>query len=196
MANKLHTRELTDIEMRVKALEQVLTDKGLIDPDALDAVIDTYEHEIGPHLGARIVARAWVDPDFKSRLLEDGTATCREEGCGGPEGGEIQVVENTPQVHNVVVCTLCSCYPWALLGLPPSWYKSFAYRSRAVREPRAVLAEFGLDIPDHKQVRVWDSSSEIRYLVLPERPASSENKTRGELAAMVTRDAMIGTALA
>jgi nitrile hydratase len=194
MANKRHTRDLSDVELRVQALEAALTAKGLVDPDALDAVIETYEREVGPHHGARLVARAWSDAEFKRRLLDNATQVCGELGYLGPEGQTVQVLENTPRVHNVVVCTLCSCYPWPLLGLPPSWYKSFAYRSRLVREPRTVLAELGLEVTDDKEVRVFDSSAEIRYLVLPERPPASLGKSEEELAAMVTRDGMIGTA--
>jgi nitrile hydratase len=195
MANRKHTRDLSEVEVRVKALEQLLIDKGLVDPDALDAVIETYEHEIGPHRGARVVARAWSDPAFKRRLLDDATAACREMGYLGADGGAVEVLENTPAVHNVVVCTLCSCYPWSLLGLPPTWYKSFAYRSRVVREPREVLAELGLELPTDKAVRVWDSSSELRYLVLPERPSGTGGMDEASLADLVTRDGMIGTAL-
>jgi len=195
LSAKRHTRDLSDVELRVQALEAVLIDKGLVDPDALDAVVELYERRIGPRNGARVVARAWVDPAFRARLLEDGTRACLELGYGGQDGEAIAVVANTPEVHNVVVCTLCSCYPWPLLGLPPRWYKSFAYRSRVVREPRAVLAELGLEIPSHKAIRVWDSTSELRYLVLPERPAGSEDESEEALAGRVTRDGMIGTAL-
>ena len=195
MANRRHTRELADVELRVKALEQVLTEKGLVDTAALDAVIEAYENDVGPHVGAKVVARAWMEPQFRARLLEDGADACQEVPPAGIEGAELQVVENTTQAHNVVVCTLCSCYPWPLLGLPPTWYKSFAYRARLVREPRAVLSEFGLEIAADRQVRVWDSSSEVRYLVLPQRPPGTEALDEAALAGLVTRDGMIGTAL-
>jgi nitrile hydratase subunit alpha len=170
-----------------------LIEKGLLTTDVVDKVVSRYEHDIGPLNGAKLVARAWVDPAYKQRLLADGTAATEELGFGG---NYLKVVENTPTVHNVVVCTLCSCYPWAVLGLPPTWYKSFEYRARAVSEPRAVLHEFGLDLPDTVEIRVWDSSSEVRYMVLPERPAGTEHLTEAELAALVTRDAMIGVAKA
>jgi nitrile hydratase len=186
--------ELTDIERRVQALEELLTDKGMVDPAFIDTVIEMYSNDIGPMNGAKVVARAWVDPAYKRRLLEDSTAAIAELGFVGVEAAHMRVVENTPQVHNVVVCTLCSCYPWAVLGLPPSWYKSPAYRSRIVREPRTVLSEMGLDVPADVTIRVWDSSAEVRYLVLPERPVGTESWDAEKLATMVTRDAMIGTA--
>jgi nitrile hydratase subunit alpha len=189
-----HGAPLTEVELRVRALESLLVDKGLVDPAALDVLIDTYETKVGPRNGARIVARAWVDPRFKARLLADGTAAAAEFGFVGRQSEKIMVVENTPQVHNVVVCTLCSCYPWAVLGLPPVWYKSAPYRARAVIEPRGVLSELGLNVPADREVRVWDSTAEIRYLVLPERPAGTERLTEPQLAGLVTRDAMIGVA--
>jgi nitrile hydratase subunit alpha len=183
-----------DVTLRVKALESLLVEKGMVDPAALDALIDSYEHKIGPRNGARVVARAWVDPEYKKRLLRDATAAIAELGYGGLQGEHMVAVENTPKVHNLVVCTLCSCYPLPVLGLPPVWYKSAPYRSRAVMEPRGVLAEFGLKLSDDVEIHVWDSTAEIRYLVLPERPAGTENLKEEELAALVTRDAMIGTA--
>jgi nitrile hydratase subunit alpha len=183
---------LAPIEARVAAIEAVLRDNNIIDPASLDSVIETFEHQMGPMNGAKVVARAWVDPEYRARLLSDGTPAIAELGFGGPEGDHIVVVENTPEVHNLVVCTLCSCYPWPVLGLPPKWYKEPAYRSRAVREPRALLAEMGSPIPDDVEVRVWDSSAEIRYLVLPERPVDTDGLSEEELAARVTRDAMIG----
>jgi nitrile hydratase len=172
----------------------LLVDKGLVDPAALDQLIDTYETKVGPRNGARIVARAWVDPAFKRRLLEDGTAAVAEHGFVGRQSEKLVVVENTPGLHNMVVCTLCSCYPWAVLGLPPVWYKSAPYRSRAVIDPRGVLSELGVSVPADTEVRVWDSTAEIRYMVLPERPAGTEGMTEAELADLVTRDAMIGVA--
>jgi nitrile hydratase len=184
----------SDLALRVKALESLLVEKGLVDPAALDEVVDTYERKIGPRNGARVVARAWADPAYKRRLLTDATAAMAELGYGGAQGEHMLVVENTPDVHNLVVCTLCSCYPWSVLGLPPVWYKSAAYRSRAVIDPRGVLREFGLDLPEHVEVRVWDSTAELRYLVLPERPAGSDGLSEDELAALVTRDAMVGVA--
>ena len=180
--------------LRVKALESLLVEKGLVDPAALDAIVEYYEHKVGPRNGARVVARAWTDPAYKARLLTDATAAIAELGYSGRQGEHMVVVENTPTVHNMVVCTLCSCYPWPVLGLPPAWYKSAAYRSRSVIEPRAVLREFGLDLPEDIEVRVWDSTAEVRYLVLPERPAGTEAMTEEQLAALVTRDAMIGVA--
>jgi len=176
----------------VKALESLLTDKGLVDPVALDRLIDTYETKVGPRNGARVVARAWVDPAYRQRLLADASAAVAEFGYGGREGEHLVVLENTPKIHNLVVCTLCSCYPWPVLGLPPVWYKAAPYRSRAVIDPRGVLSEFGLEIADDVEVRVWDSTAEQRYLVLPERPAGTERMTEEELAALVTRDSMIG----
>lgn len=181
--------------LRVRALETILTQKGLIDPAALDVIIDTYETKIGPKNGADVVARAWTDPAFRAALLEDATGTVRELGYYGRQGEHMIAVENTPETHNMVVCTLCSCYPWPLLGIPPAWYKSDAYRARAVREPRRVLAEFGVTLPDTTAVRVWDSTAEVRYLVIPMRPAGTEGMDRAALAALVTRDSMIGTGL-
>lgn len=181
---------------RVAALEHVLVERGLVTTDAIDAIVEAYEHDIGPHLGARVVARAWSDPDFRERLLADGTTACAELGLGGAQGEVIVVKENTTTVHNVVVCTLCSCYPWPLLGLPPTWYKSAPYRSRVVREPRVVLAEMGLDVPEVVEIRVWDSTAEVRYLVLPERPDGTDDLDEEALAALVPRDAMIGVARA
>jgi nitrile hydratase len=182
--------------LRVKALETILTRKGLIDPAALEEIIDTYENRIGPQNGAQVVARAWADADFRKALLADATAVVADLGFYGRQGEHMVAVENTPDVHNMVVCTLCSCYPWPLLGIPPGWYKSDAYRARAVREPRAVLAEFGVSLPEGTAVRVWDSTAEVRYLVLPMRPEGSEGMSVDELAALVTRDSMIGTGLA
>lgn len=181
--------------LRVKALETILTRKGLIDPAALDAIIDTYENKIGPRNGARVVARAWSDPAFKARLLEDATAVVSEMGYYGRQGEHMVAVENTPEIHNMVVCTLCSCYPWPLLGIPPTWYKSDAYRARTVRAPRAVLADFGVVLPDEVAVQVWDSTAEIRYLVIPQRPADTDGMAEEALMALVTRDSMIGTGL-
>jgi nitrile hydratase len=180
------------IERRVAALESLLVERGLITSDVVDAVVETYERDVGPLNGARVVARAWVDPDYRARLLADGTAAIGELGYGGAEGEHLVVLENTPEVHNLVVCTLCSCYPWPVLGLPPRWYKSFAYRARAVREPRAVMAEFGTVVSDNVDVRVWDSSAEVRYLVLPQRPEGTDDLDEVQLAALVTRDHMIG----
>jgi nitrile hydratase subunit alpha len=180
--------------LRTKALESLLVEKGLVDPAALDALVDAYENKIGPRNGARVVARAWVDPAYKERLLEDGSQAIAELGYIGAQGEHMIVLENSAKVHNLVVCTLCSCYPWPVLGLPPVWYKSAPYRSRAVIDPRGVLREFGLDLPEDVEVRVWDSTAEIRYLVLPERPDGTEKMTEEELAALVTRDAMIGSA--
>lgn len=180
--------------LRVKALESLLVEKGMVDPATLDAIVDSYETKIGPRNGARVVARAWVDSEYKSRLLRDATAAIAELGYGGPQGEHMMVLENTPTVHNVVVCTLCSCYPWPVLGLPPTWYKSPSYRSRVVIDPRGVLREFGLELPEDVEVRVWDSNAETRYLVLPERPAGTEHLGEDELAALVSRDSMVGTA--
>ncbi len=188
------TRSEEEIAARVKALEAMLIEKGVVTTDVVDRLADIYENEVGPHLGARVTARAWTDPDFKERLLADATAACAELGIGGLQGEDMVVVENTDTVHNVITCTLCSCYPWPVLGLPPNWYKDPAYRSRIVREPRTVLREaFGLDVPDTVEIRVWDSSSEMRYWVLPQRPAGTEELDEKALAALVTRDAMIGT---
>ncbi len=184
-----------DTALRVKALETALTRAGHVDPATLDAIVDAYENRIGPQNGARVIARAWTDPAYKARLLENGSAAIEEMDLAGIEGTDIQVVENAPGLHNLVVCTLCSCYPWPMLGLPPSWYKSFAYRSRAVSEPRAVLAEFGLELPDDTEVRVWDSTAERRYLVMPQQPPDSVGEDAATLAARITRNGMIGTAL-
>jgi nitrile hydratase len=189
-----HGAPLSEVELRVRALESLLVDKGLVEPAALDALIDTYETKVGPRNGAKIVARAWADPAFKRRLLEDGTSAVAEHGFVGRQSEKLVVVENTPAVHNMVVCTLCSCYPWAVLGLPPVWYKSAPYRSRAVIDPRGVLRELGVSVPADTEVRVWDSTAEIRYMVLPERPAGTERMTEAQLAELVTRDAMIGVA--
>lgn len=186
--------DTSEAALRTKALESLLIEKGILTTDVLDAVVQAYESDIGPMNGARVVARAWTDPAYKTRLLETGAEAIAELGFVGREGIDMVVLENTPEVHNVVVCTLCSCYPWPVLGLPPSWYKSFAYRSRVVREPRAVLNEFGLDLPEAVEIRVWDSNSDVRYMVLPEQPAGTESLTESELAALVTRDAMIGVA--
>jgi nitrile hydratase len=185
-------RPRSEMELRTMALEAALVEKGLVATDAVDELLDYLERRVGPHDGARVVARAWVDRDFKARLLADGTAAIAELGIAGPEGN-VRIVENTPEVHNLVVCTLCSCYPWPLLGLPPIWYKSFAYRARAVAEPRAVLREFGTEVGPEVEVRVWDSSAEVRYLVLPERPDGTDGMSEEELATLVTRNAMVGT---
>jgi nitrile hydratase len=184
----------SDMALRVKALESLLVEKGLVDPAALDAIIETYAHDVGPRNGARVVARAWRDPAYKARLLADATAAIAELGYGGRQGEHMVAVENTPEVHNLVVCTLCSCYPWPVLGLPPTWYKSAPYRSRAVIDPRGVLAEFGVTLGDDVEIRVWDSTAEIRYLVLPERPAGTEGLDETALADLVSRDSMIGVA--
>ena len=182
----------SEAAIRVRALESLLAEKGLIDPKAIDALVDTYERKIGPRNGAKVVARAWVDPAFKQRLLTDATAAIKELGFSGLQGEDMVVVENTPEVHNLVVCTLCSCYPWPTLGLPPVWYKSAPYRARAVSDPRSVLKEFGTELPDTVEVRTWDTTAELRYLVLPERPPGTENMTEDALAKLVTRDSMIG----
>jgi nitrile hydratase len=187
-----HQAVPSDLALRVKALESLLVEKGFVDPAALDALIDTFEHKVGPRNGARVVARAWTDPAYKKRLLENPAAAIAELGYTSGQGEHMVVLENGPQVHNLVVCTLCSCYPWPVLGLPPVWYKSAPYRSRAVIDPRGVLLEFGLHLPDEVEVRVWDSTAELRYLVLPERPAGTENMTEDQLAEIVTRNAMIG----
>jgi len=189
-----HQAVPSDPALRVKSLESLLVEKGLVDRSALDALIDSYEHKIGPRNGARVVARAWTDPAYKHRLLTDTDAAIAELGYGGMQGEHMLVVENTPKVHNLVVCTLCSCYPWPVLGLPPVWYKSAPYRSRSVIDPRGVLREFGLEVGGDVEVRVWDSTAELRYLVLPERPAGTEGLSEDALAALVTRDAMIGVA--
>ncbi|UWR71329.1 nitrile hydratase subunit alpha [Phaeobacter inhibens] len=192
-ADAPHSLLPPDPALRVKALETLLTEKGLIDPAALDEIIDTYQNRIGPANGARVVARAWSDPNFKAALLADADPVLAELGYYGRQGEHMVVVENTPEQHNMVVCTLCSCYPWPLLGIPPGWYKSDAYRSRAVREPRRVLAEFGVTLPEGTSVRVWDSTAELRYLVLPMRPKDTEGLSEDALAALVSRDSMIGT---
>jgi nitrile hydratase subunit alpha len=191
-----HPAPLSPVEARARALEELLTAKGLLPAGFVDAVVQAYERDIGPMNGARVVARAWVDPEYRRRLLADGTAAIAELGYGGPEGEHLVVVENTPTVHNVVVCTLCSCYPWPVLGLPPAWYKSPEYRARMVREPRVLLGEMGLTLPPAIEIRVWDSSAEIRYLVLPERPAGTEGWDEARLVPLATRDAMIGVARA
>ncbi len=182
----------SDAAIRVRALEAILTEKGLIDPKALDALVDTYETKIGPRNGAKVVARAWADPAYKQRLLTDATAAINELGYSGLQGEDMVVLENTSEVHNVVVCTLCSCYPWPTLGLPPVWYKSAPYRARVVSEPRSVLKEFGTELPETVEVRTWDTTAELRYLVLPERPPGTEQMTEAQLAELVTRDSMIG----
>lgn len=184
---------LSDTELRVRALESLLTDKGLVDPAALDEIVDHYENKVGPRNGAKVVARAWVDPEFKKMLLEDATAAIGSLGYVGTQGADLVALENTANVHNVTVCTLCSCYPWSVLGLPPAWYKSFPYRARLVKEPRAVLQEFGLELDDEVEVRVWDSTAELRYLVLPEQPEGTEGMSEDELVDIVTRNSMIGT---
>jgi nitrile hydratase subunit alpha len=188
--------ELDATELRVRALQSVLAQKGYIEPAALDAIVETYEKRIGPRNGARVVAKAWSDPEFRAWLLRDATAAIASLGYTGRQGEHMVAVENTPQVHNMVVCTLCSCYPWPVLGLPPVWYKSAPYRSRAVRDPHGVLADFGITLPPGRTIRVWDSTAEVRYLVLPERPAGTEGWDEERLAALVTRDSMIGTGLA
>ena len=189
-----HTAALSAIEQRVAALEAILTERGLLPEGFIDEITRYYESDIGSMNGAKVVARAWVDPAYKARLLADGSAAIAELGFGGPEGEHMVAVENTAAVHNVVVCTLCSCYPWPVLGLPPSWYKDPPYRARMVREPRALLAEMGCQVPSEAEIRVWDSSAEVRYLVLPQRPAGTEGMTEADLAALVTRDSMIGIA--
>lgn len=188
--------ELGEMDLRVRSLQALLTEKGYIDPAALDLLIDTYETSIGPRNGARVVARAWTDPVFRKWLLEDATAAIASLGYSGRQGENMIAVENTEARHNMVVCTLCSCYPWPVLGLPPTWYKSAPYRARAVRDPRSVLAEFGVTLPQSTEIRVWDSTAEVRYLVIPRRPAGTENWNEEQLASLVTRDAMIGTGLA
>jgi nitrile hydratase len=190
---KLHTASAeSDPAIRVRAIESLLTEKGLIDPRALDALVDTYENRIGPRNGAKVVARAWVDPAYKKRLLTDATAAIKELGFSGLQGEDMVVLENTPDVHNVVVCTLCSCYPWPTLGLPPVWFKSAPYRARTVADPRGVLKEFGTELPETVEVRTWDMTAELRYLVLPERPPGTEGMSEAQLAELVTRDSMIG----
>jgi nitrile hydratase subunit alpha len=190
-----YPRPEAEIAARVKALESIMIEKGIMTTDAVDRFAEIYENEVGPQLGASVVAKAWADPEFKRRLVEDGTKACAELGIGGLQGEDMVVVENTDTVHNVIVCTLCSCYPWPVLGLPPNWYKSAPYRARVVAEPRAVLREFGLDLSDEVEIRVWDSSAEVRYLVLPQRPQSTDGWSEEQLAAIVTRNCMIGTAL-
>ena len=185
----------SEMTLRVRALESLLVEKGLVDPAALDAIVETYEHQVGPRNGARVVAKAWSDADYKARLLSDATAAIAELGYMGRQGEHMVVVENTADTHNLVVCTLCSCYPWPVLGLPPVWYKSSAYRARAMRDPRGVLAEFGLVLPEETAVRVWDSTAEVRYLVLPMRPDGTDALSQDDLAALISRDAMIGVAV-
>ena len=187
--------ELSPVEARVRALESILVQKGYVEPSALDALVERYETQVGPHLGAQVVARAWVDPAYRARLLTDATPAIAELGIGGRGGEHMVVVENTPDEHNLVVCTLCSCYPWPVLGLPPVWYKAPPYRARAVIDPRGVLADFGVRLPETTRITVWDSTAELRYMVLPMRPAGTEGLDEGRLAALVTRDAMIGTGL-
>jgi nitrile hydratase len=190
-----HSHDVDDPALRAAALEALLVEKGLVSTDAIDAVVEHYERDLGPHHGARVVARAWTDSDYRARLLADGTAAVAELGIGGVELNTLVAVENTPDVHNMVVCTLCSCYPWPLLGLPPKWYKDPAYRARAVAEPRAVLREFGLELLEETAIRVWDSTSEVRYLVVPMRPDGTDGATEEQLATLVTRDSMVGTGL-
>ncbi len=189
-----HPAAATTSALRARALEALLVERGLVSTDAIDAVVEYYENDVGPQNGARVIARAWVDPEYRARLLNDGSSAIAELGFAGVEGEHMVVVENTPDVHNVIVCTLCSCYPWPVLGLPPTWYKSYSYRARVVAEPRRVLSELGLDLDVDVELRVWDSSAEVRYLVLPERPEGTEGLSEEELAALVTRDAMIGVA--
>jgi nitrile hydratase len=191
-----HGSELGEMQLRVRALETILSEKGYVDPKALDLIIEAYETKIGPHNGARVVAKAWTDPEFKRRLLEDGSKTIAALGHLSRVGDHLVAVENTPKVHNMVVCTLCSCYPWEMLGLPPVWYKAAPYRSRAVKDPRGVLADFGVTLPKETEIRVWDSTAETRFLVLPMRPAGTEGLGEDRLAELVTRDSMIGTGLA
>jgi nitrile hydratase len=189
-----HASELSEMQLRVRALESILTEKGYVDPKALDVIVDTYETRIGPHIGARVVAKAWADPDFKRRLLTDATAAVGELGFARTT--HLIAVDNTPRLHNMVVCTLCSCYPWDVLGLPPVWYKSAAYRSRTVMDPRGVLADFGVALPADTEIRVWDSTAETRYLVVPVRPEGADGWSEEQLATLVTRDSMVGTGLA
>jgi len=190
-----HGSELSEMQLRVRALETILTEKGYVDPKALDLIIEAYETKIGPHNGARVVAKAWTDPDFKRHLLEDGSAAIATLGHTSRVGDHLVVIENTPQLHNMVVCTLCSCYPWEVLGLPPVWYKAAPYRSRAVKDPRGVLADFGVALPKDTEIRVWDSTAETRFMVLPPRPAGTQGWSEERLADLVTRDSMIGTGL-
>jgi nitrile hydratase len=194
LQEELHSHLPSDAALRVKALESLLVEKGLLDSATVDRWIEVFREEVGPKNGARVVARAWIDPAFKKRLMTNATEAIAEMGCPKLEANNLVVVENTPRRHNVVVCTLCSCYPWAVLGIPPTWYKSFEYRARVVRDPRGVLKEFGLELGDDVEVRVWDSTAEIRYMVLPERPPQTEGFGEEELAALVSRDAMVGTA--
>jgi len=191
-----HGSELSEMQLRVRALETILTEKGYVDPKALDLIIEAYETKVGPHNGARVVAKAWADPDFKRRLLQDGSAAIATLGHTSRVGDHLVAVENTPRLHNMVVCTLCSCYPWEMLGLPPVWYKAAPYRSRAVKDPRGVLADFGVKLPNDTEIRVWDSTAETRFIVLPMRPAGTEGWSEERLADLVTRDSMIGTGLA
>ena len=188
-----HNKPMSDVELRVKALESILTEKELIDPEAIDLIVETYETKIGPRNGARVVAKAWSDPAYKDRLLSDATAAISELGFSGVQGEDMVVVENTETVHNIVVCTLCSCYPWPTLGLPPVWYKAAPYRAKVVKDPRGVLEEFGVSLPDDTEIRVWDSNAELRYLVLPRRPDGTDGMSEDQLTELVTRDAMIGT---
>jgi len=190
-----HGSELSETQRRVRALESILTEKGYVDPAALDALVETYETKVGPHNGARVVAKSWVDPEYRARLFADAGAAVGSLGYIGRQGENLVALENTPHVHNMVVCTLCSCYPWPVLGLPPVWYKSAPYRSRAVSDPRGVLRDFGVELPDETEIRVWDSTAEIRYLVVPMRPEGTEHMSEDELADLVTRDSMIGTGL-
>ena len=191
-----HTKPMSDVELRVKALESVLLEKNLIDAEAIDLVVETYETKIGPRNGAKVVAKAWTDPEYRGRLLDNATDAIAELGFSGVQGEDMVVVENTDKVHNIVVCTLCSCYPWPTLGLPPVWYKAAPYRSKVVKDPRGVLDEFGISLSEDTEIRVWDSNAELRYLVLPKRPEGTDGMSEDELAALVTRDSMIGTGLA
>jgi nitrile hydratase len=190
-----HRAPLSDVQLRVKALQSLLAEKGLVSAATLEALVNHYERKVGPHLGAGLVARAWTDPDFRTRLLADGSAAVAEMGLASFVGAHMVIKENTERVHNLIVCTLCSCYPWSTLGLPPTWYKSAPYRARAVRDPRGLLEELGLVLPPDVQIRVWDSTAEIRYMVLPMRPANTEDLSTADLAALVTRDCMVGTAV-
>jgi nitrile hydratase len=190
-----HGSELSEMQLRVRALETILTEKGYVDPAALDPIIEKFETKVGPHIGARIIARAWVHPDFKRRLLENADEAANAVAAGETETHHLIAVANTPKLHNIVVCTLCSCYPWSVLGLPPVWYKSFPYRSRTVIDPRGVLADFGVRLPPETEIRIWDSTAETRFLVVPMRPAGTEGWSEEQLAALVTRDAMVGTGL-
>ena len=192
--NNLSETTQTDTALRTRALESLLIEKGLLTTEIIDEIVEKYEKDVGPLNGAKVVARAWTDPDYKRRLIVDGRAAIAELGFDSAQGAKIVVLENTPDVHHLVVCTLCSCYPWSVLGLPPNWYKSYAYRSRVVREPRAILREFDLNLPDSVEIRVWDSNSDLRYMVLPERPAGTEDYTEEQLIPLVTRDSMIGVA--